>query len=112
MRVQREAIFVIPCTTTPGCDKKKLYVVVVSPDAFNALFMPIVLPIKSPDETTPNRGFKVSMAESGCVTKGRIICNLPRAVNLNARNGRYVETLPKVVMAEVLARVRTIFEWK
>ncbi|MFT8464870.1 type II toxin-antitoxin system PemK/MazF family toxin, partial [Acetobacter persici] len=43
-------------------------------------------------------------------TTGIIRCDQPRVLDINARNGRLVETLPDAVMDEVLARVVTIFE--
>jgi mRNA interferase ChpB len=37
-------------------------------------------------------------------------CDQPRVLDLRARNGRKVDTLPKGLIDEVLAKVITIFE--
>jgi mRNA interferase ChpB len=37
-------------------------------------------------------------------------CDQPRILDLQARNGRKVDTLPAVIMEEVLARLVPIFE--
>jgi len=37
-------------------------------------------------------------------------CDQPRILDLNARNGRKVDTLPRRILDEVLARTVTLFE--
>ena len=37
-------------------------------------------------------------------------CDQPRVIDLNARNGRKVDTLPAEILDEVLAKVALIFE--
>jgi len=46
----------------------------------------------------------------GIKTTGVIRCDQPRVIDLIARHGRKVDTLPEPIMEEVLARVATIFE--
>ncbi len=84
-------------------------VVVVSPDEFNrATGLPVILPITNGGDFARHIGFAVPLA--GTKTTGVIRCDQPRVLDLNARNGRKVESLPVAVMDEVLARVATIFE--
>ncbi len=84
-------------------------VVVVSPDEFNrATGLPVILPITNGGDFARRIGFAVPLA--GTKTTGVIRCDQPRVLDLNARNGRKVESLPVEVMDEVLARVATIFE--
>ncbi len=41
-------------------------------------------------------------------TTGVIRCDQPRALDLKARNGRHLETVPDPIMDDVLARLATI----
>jgi mRNA interferase ChpB len=52
-------------------------------------------------------GFAVPVC--GIRTTGIVRCDQPRVLDLQARNGRKVDTLPASIMAEVLARLATIF---
>jgi mRNA-degrading endonuclease toxin of MazEF toxin-antitoxin module len=47
---------------------------------------------------------------TGAKTTGVVRCDQPRALDLGARNGRKVESVSKIVMDEVLARLTPIFE--
>ncbi len=84
-------------------------VVVVSPDEFNlATGLPVILPIMNGGDFTRRMGFAVPLA--GTKTTGVVHCDQPRVLDLSARNGRKVESLPVAVMDEILARVATLFE--
>jgi mRNA interferase ChpB len=84
-------------------------VVVISPDDFNkATGLPVILPITNGRDFARRLGFSVPL--SGTKTTGVVCCDQPRVLDLNARNGRKVESLPVVIMDEVLAKVATIFE--
>ena len=54
--------------------------------------------------------FAVSREGAGTRTTGVIRCDQPRALDLGARTGRRLETVPERVMDDVLARLATIFE--
>jgi mRNA interferase ChpB len=43
-------------------------------------------------------------------TTGVVRCDQPRVLDLAARNGRKVDTLPPSLSDEVMAKVATIFE--
>lgn len=84
-------------------------VLVVSPDAFNrATGLPVILPIASGGDFARRIGFAVPL--SGTRTTGIVRCDQPRVLDLNARNGRRVETLSRDIMDEVLAKAVTLFE--
>jgi len=50
------------------------------------------------------------LAGSGTRTTGIIRCDQPRALDLAARGGRKLESIPDAIMEEVLARTSPIFE--
>lgn len=81
---------------------------ILSAEAFNRVNrVPVVVPITSGGGFARARGFAVPLA--GTKTTGVIRCDQPRALDLRARRGRRMESVPDTVLAEVLARVRPIF---
>jgi len=60
--------------------------------------------------TVSNSGFAVSLTGAGSKTTGIIRCDQPRALDLAARDAKKLESIPDVIMAEVLARLAPIFE--
>jgi mRNA interferase ChpB len=46
---------------------------------------------------------------AGTKTTGVVRCDQPRAIDLDARNARRVESVPESIMDEVLAKAGTIF---
>ena len=54
--------------------------------------------------------FAVSLEGAGTRTTGVIRCDQPRALDLGARTGRRLETVPERIMDDLLARLATIFE--
>ncbi len=84
-------------------------VLIVSATAFNeATKLPVTLPITNGGQFARRIGFAVTL--SGIGTTGIVRCDQPRVIDLQARNGRKVDTLPAAILDEVLAKVRTIFE--
>lgn len=82
---------------------------VVSPAEFNEVTrLPVVLQITSGGEFARRLGFAVTI--SGIKTTGVVRCDQPRVLDLQARMGRKVDSLPAPIMDEVLARVTTLFE--
>jgi mRNA-degrading endonuclease toxin of MazEF toxin-antitoxin module len=83
----------------------------VSPEAFNRVTkVPVVLPITSGGNFARTAGFAVTLAGAGTKTTGIVRCDQPRALDLGARGGRKLESIPDAVMDEVLARLSPIFE--
>jgi mRNA-degrading endonuclease toxin of MazEF toxin-antitoxin module len=86
-------------------------VLIVSPEAFNQVTrVPVVLPITSAGSFARTAGFAVSLTGAGTRTGGVIRSDQPRALDLAARNGRKLESVPEAIISEVLARLATIFE--
>ncbi len=83
---------------------------IVSPDKFNALTkVPIVVPITSGGNFARTAGFAVSLDSAGTRTKGIVRCDQPRPIDLSARKARKLESVPDVIVDDVLARIITLF---
>jgi mRNA-degrading endonuclease toxin of MazEF toxin-antitoxin module len=86
-------------------------VLIVSPEAFNRVTrVPVVLPITSGGHFARTAGFAVSLAGTGTKTTGVIRCDQPRALDLSARGGKKMESVPGAILDEVLAKLAPIFE--
>jgi mRNA interferase ChpB len=86
-------------------------VLVVSSDGFNKKSsLPIIVPITSGGNFARAAGMSVSLMGLGTTTTGIVRCDQPRVVDLIARKGRRIESLPDVVMDEILAKVSSLFE--
>ena len=86
-------------------------VLVVSPAAFNRLTKtPVVLPITTGGSFARTAGFAVPLAGAGTKTTGVVRCDQPRALDLGARNGRKLESVPAAIVDEVLAKLAPLFE--
>jgi mRNA interferase ChpB len=84
-------------------------VLIVSPGAFNQLTKtPVVLSITTGGNFARTAGFTVSLEAPGMRTRGVIRCDQPRGVDIKARNGRKLESVPPSTMYEVLAKLATI----
>ncbi len=108
--LKRGDIYLVSLDPTAGHEQRgSRPVLVVSPDAFNqATQLPVVLPITSGGDFARRLGFAVEI--QGINTTGIVRCDQPRVLDLSARHGRKVDSLPKAQLQEVLARVATIFE--
>jgi mRNA-degrading endonuclease toxin of MazEF toxin-antitoxin module len=107
--VKRGDIYLVSLDPTLGHEQQGTRpVLLVSPDRFNALTrVPIVVPITSGGSFARNAGFTVSL--TGTRTSGVIRCDQPRPLDLAARNGRKLESVPQHVLDDVLARLITLF---
>ena len=108
--MKRGDIYLVSLDPTAGHEQSgSRPVLVVSPGVFNqATKLPVVLPITNGGDFARRLGFAVSL--EGTKTTGIIRCDQPRVLDLVARNGRKIESLPESIMDEVLAKVSTIFE--
>lgn len=108
--MKRGDIYLVSLDPTAGHEQSgSRPVLVVSPSAFNqATKLPVVLPITTGGNFARRLGFSVLL--EGTKTTGIVRCDQPRVLDLVARNGRKVESLPDSIMDEVLAKVSTIFE--
>ena len=81
---------------------------IVSPTEFNeATNLPVVCPITNGGDFARRIGFAVEI--KGIRTTGVIRCDQPRVLDLSARRGRKVDSLPSTLMDEVLARLIPLF---
>lgn len=108
--MQRGDIWLVSLDPTAGHEQQGTRpVVIVSPAAFNALTgTPVVLPITTGGSFARRRGFAVSLEDAGTRTSGVIRCDQPRVLDLAARHGQRLETVPEPIMDEVLARLAAI----
>ncbi|ARR57680.1 pemk protein (plasmid) [Rhizorhabdus wittichii DC-6] len=108
--MKRGDIYMVDLEPTHGREQRgHRPVVVVSPDDFNRTTgLPVIVPITNGGDFARRIGFAVPL--SGTKTTGVVRCDQPRVLDLDARNGRKVETLPQAIMDEILARAVTIFE--
>ena len=110
--MKRGEIWLVSLDPTSGHEQRgRRPVLIVSPEAFNRITkVPIVLPITSGGNFARMAGFAVSLTGAGIKTTGVIRCDQPRALDLAARGGRKLESIPDAIMVEVLARLSPIFE--
>ena len=110
--MKRGDIWLVGLDPTQGHEQRgRRPVLIVSPEAFNRVTgVPVVLPITSGGSFARTAGFAVSLARAGTKTTGVVRCDQPRALDLGARGGKKLETVPDAVMDEVLARLAPILE--
>jgi mRNA-degrading endonuclease toxin of MazEF toxin-antitoxin module len=110
--MKRGEIWLVSLDPTEGHEQKgRRPVLIVSPEVFNRITkVPVVLLITSGGALVRAAGFAVSLLGTGAKTTGVIRCDQPRALDLPARGGKKLETLPGSIMEEVLARLSPIFE--
>jgi mRNA interferase ChpB len=80
-------------------------VLIVSPEAFNR-----ITKVHSGGYFARTAGFAVPLTGAGTKTTGAVRCDQQHSLDLAARGGRKVESIPDAVMGEVLARIAPIFE--
>lgn len=110
--MRRGEIWLVALDPAAGHEQKgRRPVLIVSPEAFNRVTtVPVVVPITSGGKFARTAGFAVPLTGIGTKTTGVIRCDQPRALDLSARNGKKLESVPDTVMDEVLARLAPIFE--
>lgn len=107
--VNRGDIYLVSLDPTVGHEQRgHRPVLVISPTAFNeATKLPVVLPITSGGDFARRIGFAVPL--QGTRTTGVVRCDQPRVLDIHARMGRKIDTLPAEILDEVLARTATLF---
>lgn len=86
------------------------YVLIVSPRDFNRLGTPLVCPITQGGSFARDRGFAVSLSGTGTRTQGVVLCNQPRVLDVESRRGSFIETVPAIIVDEVVAKLATLLE--
>jgi mRNA interferase ChpB len=107
--MKRGEIYMVTLDPTMGHEQRgHRPVLIVSPTSFNeATKLPVVLPITSGGAFARRILFAVPLA--GTKTTGVVRCDQPRVLDIKARNGRRVETIPSEILDDVLARTATLF---
>jgi mRNA-degrading endonuclease toxin of MazEF toxin-antitoxin module len=110
--MERGDIYLVSLDPTAGHEQQgKRPVLVISPGKFNRLTgVPVVLPITGGGSFAQTAGFAVSLAGAGTQTTGVVRCDQPRALDLRARGGRKLESVPEPIIDEVLSKVGPLFE--
>jgi len=110
--MKRGEIWLVNLDPTEGHEQKgRRPVLIVSPDAFNRITkVPVIAPITSGGNFARTAGFAVTLDRAGTKTTGIVRCDQPRALDLGARGGKRLESVPEEIMNEVLARLVPIFE--
>lgn len=110
--MRRGEIWLVALDPAHGHEQKgRRPVLIASPEAFNRVTrVPVVVPITSGGSFARTAGFAVPLDRAGTRTTGIVRCDQPRALDLRARGGRKLESVPDAIMDEVLARLLPIFE--
>ncbi|MGA2581004.1 MAG: type II toxin-antitoxin system PemK/MazF family toxin [Bryobacteraceae bacterium] len=110
--MKRGEIWLVGLDPAEGHEQKgRRPVLIVSPEAFNRVTrLPVVLPITNGGNFARTAGFAVSLTGAGIQTTGVVRCDQPRALDLGARGGKKLESVPDSIMDEVLAKLAPIFE--
>ncbi|MFK3725819.1 type II toxin-antitoxin system ChpB family toxin [Pseudomonas monteilii] len=83
---------------------------VLTPAAYNATGLAVIAPVTQGGDFARYAGFAVTLSGSGTKTQGVVLCNQIRTVDLEACSAKRVESVPAVIMDDVLARVQALFE--
>ncbi len=110
--MERGDIYLVSLDPTAGREQQgKRPVILISPGSFNRLTgVPIVLPITTGGGFARMAGFAVSLMGAGTRTTGVVRCDQPRALDLRARSGKKLESVPERIIDEVLSKVGPLFE--
>lgn len=108
--MDRGDIYMVSLDPTAGNEQQGTrLVLIITPAAFNRLTRtPVVLPITNGGDFARTAGFTVSLLGAGTDTTGVIRCDQPRALSIQARHGRRLESVPASIMDDVLAKLATI----
>lgn len=86
-------------------------VLIVTPERFNSqMRLPVIVPITSGGAFARNAGFAIPLAGAGTKTTGVILCNQPRALDIAARKGRFLEAAPRLTVEQILEKLALLFE--
>jgi len=93
-------------------EKNKHFFVVITPEAINALAISMAVPVISTEAFAENMGLTVPI--SGQSTLSLAVCNQVRSFDVQNRvqmgQARYVESLDKELMAEIINRVISVID--
>src|SRR6266851_10504202 len=101
--MKRGEIWLVSLDPTSGHEQQgRRPVLIVSSEAFNRITkLPVVLRITRGGNFARTAGFAVPLTGAGTKTTGVVRCDQPRALDLAARGGRKLESVPEAIMVEV-----------
>ena len=110
--MKRGEIWLVSLDPTSGHEQKgRRPVLIVSPEAFNRVTkLPVTVPVTSGGSFARMAGFAVPLTGAGTKTTGIVRCDQMRVLDLAARGGKKLESLPDAITDEVLAKLAPIFE--
>lgn len=110
--MERGDIYLVSLDPTSGHEQQGTRpVLIVSSGKFNRMMKtPVVVPITSGGNFARTAGFSISLMGAGTKTTGVVLCAQPRALDVLARGGRKLESLPPAIVNEVLAKLAAILE--
>ncbi len=110
--MERGDIYLVSLDPSAGHEQQgKRPVLVISPGKFNRLTgVPIVLPITTGGSFARTAGFAVSLMGAGTQTIGVVRCDQPRSLDFRARGAKKLETVPSLIVDEVLSKLSSLFE--
>jgi len=85
-------------------------VLVLTPREFNRLGDTLVAPITQGGNFSRHAGFAVQLEGTGCKTRGVVLINKIRMLDLAARKARKIERAPQDVIDDALARLSAIID--
>lgn len=85
-------------------------VVVSTNELYQQTGVSLVCPITQGGGLARNLGYCVPLMGAGTRTQGVILCHQVKSLDIKARGGKYVETVPDYIIDDVLARVATLIE--
>jgi mRNA interferase ChpB len=108
--MNRGDIYMVSLDPTQGHEQRgHRPVVIISPTAFNnATKLPVILPITSGGEFARRIGFADPL--TGVSITGVVRCDQPRVLDIGARRGKKVDSLPSEILDDVLAKTATLFQ--
>jgi mRNA interferase ChpB len=108
--MNRGDIYMVSLDPTQGHEQRgHRPVLIISPTAFNhATKLPVILPITNGGEFARRIGFAVPL--TGTKITGVVRCDQPRVLDVHARGGKKVDSLPLELLDDVLARAVTLFQ--
>ena len=83
---------------------------VLTPKAFNRLGLIWIAPITQGGDYSRYAGFAVTLMGTGAKTQGGALVNMVRSVDLAAREAKFVERVPDVVLEDAMARLQAILD--
>jgi len=107
--MNRGDIYMVSLDPTQGHEQRgHRLVVIISPTAFNnATRLPVILPITSGGVFGRRIGFAVPLA--GVRITGVVRCDQPGVLDIRARRGKKIDSLPSEILDDVLAKTATLF---